>query len=261
MLPESNNASPNPSPCILLVSWEALRNPEYALRQKTKNMTMIFESSDITAAFDVFSLDPMNYGLIAISSKITLPSSFDILRKMRGMNPDIRVLVALEIDGKKEHEKEEEEGCGNGNVRDVESLRNLPFIDKIVDSSITSLTLTNLNKMMMTTTTNPHEKDALLGELTSMGADIEKFQHCTVGQLHDIVTGLRSLIKSSSASSTAINAQSVKSKLPYLSESDKIVLKQLILSKGKTSSLALSKTLQIPLTTLQRKENALRANS
>lgn len=208
---------------VILVPVEALSNVNH---HKRKNGKLIERLAGIKIAFDTFSKNPSRYAIMVISSSIADPLSFDILRQAKEINPRIKVMIAS--------------GAQDGGY---ENLENLPFVDNIVQYSIDSIDLAQIFALLGSN----DEKMVLLAELESLGAEIDKFQQCTVHQLRGIVTGLKDLILRNSTTSEK----------PSLSELDKKILKDLILSKGRISSLTMSKNLDIPLTTLQRKRKKL----
>src|SRR5690606_35312368 len=71
-------------------------------------------------------------------------------------------------------------------------------------------------------------------------------EQCSIVQLRDLVKGLRNLL-----------LKTTSYEKPSFSEADRLILKELILSRGRISSLKLSRKLSIPLTTLQRKRKRL----
>ena len=208
---------------VILVPLEVLRNLNSNKRRDDK---LIEKLDGIKTAFDAISKNPLKYAVMIVSSRIVDPSTLDIIREGKKVNPYLNMMIALDSKG----------------VDDSGTLKNLPFIDQVIHEPIESIDLAQI----LSLTGSQGEKEALLLEMVSLGADADKFRQCSVVQLRDLVKGLRNLVS--------------KTASPYkraLSEADKLILKELILSKGKISSLKLSKKLSIPLTTMQRKRKKL----
>jgi len=103
----------------------------------------------------------------------------------------------------------------------------------------------------------------LLQELRSMGIKTEAFEeNCTLEQLQNLVNGTRWLDRTYSDDA----GQSTKRKIVSddfgpkgyaLTAVDKKMLQTLLASSGRVSSLALSRKLEIPLTTIQRRRKRL----
>jgi hypothetical protein len=110
---------------------------------------------------------------------------------------------------------------------------------------------------------------ALLDQLSSFGFSIDQYEDCTIEQLQDLVRGARWLHRTYDTSSDASeneeeahsgHARDISSKKEnglYFTDVDKKVLKALLDSSGRVSSLSLSRTLEIPLTTVQRRRKRL----
>ncbi|MCI0560998.1 MAG: Lrp/AsnC family transcriptional regulator [Nitrososphaera sp.] len=109
---------------------------------------------------------------------------------------------------------------------------------------------------------------ALLEQLASFGFAVDQYAECTIEQLQDLVRGARWLQRTyenagdSSEGTDDDNSQpsSIDKKREgnvYFTEVDKKVLKSLLDSSGRVSSLALSRKLEIPLTTVQRRRKRL----
>jgi DNA-binding Lrp family transcriptional regulator len=107
----------------------------------------------------------------------------------------------------------------------------------------------------------------LLDQLSSFGFSVDQYEDCTIEQLQDLVRGARWLHRtydtSKEASDDEQNSQNTrdiagkKENGLYFTEVDKKVLKALLDSGGRVSSLSLSRKLEIPLTTVQRRRKRL----
>ncbi len=109
-------------------------------------------------------------------------------------------------------------------------------------------------------------RKTLLEQLASYGFAVDQYSECTIEQLQDLVRGARWLHRTykDTGDSTHIDldihpASSVEKRGGNLcfTEVDKKVLRSLLDSSGKVSSLALSRKLEIPLTTVQRRRKRL----
>jgi DNA-binding Lrp family transcriptional regulator len=109
---------------------------------------------------------------------------------------------------------------------------------------------------------------ALLEQLASFGFSVDQYSDCTIEQLQDLVRGAKWLHRTydgSAASSEEEEDDSAaspsiavkKESGLYFTEVDKKVLKSLLDSSGRVSSLSLSRKLEIPLTTVQRRRKRL----
>lgn len=114
---------------------------------------------------------------------------------------------------------------------------------------------------------NQNSRIALLEQLESFGFAVDQYSECTIEQLQDLVKGAKWLQRTyeNTPNSTDENGNSAQSRSIegkkdgkfYFSEVDKKVLKSLLGSSGRVSSLALSRKLDIPLTTVQRRRKRL----
>ncbi len=191
---------------------------------KRKGGRQLEKLSDVKVTLDVISQNPSRYAMMVVSSRVVDPPALDMIRQVKKVNPHIKVLIALD------------------NRDDSKTLQGVPFIDNILPRSIESLDLS----LILPLADRHSEKATLLSELSSLGAEPDNFQQCTIEQLRGLVAGLRNLIIRNGAPERS-----------SLSGTDKKILEELLLSKGKTSSPTLSKKLHIPLTTLQRKRKRL----
>lgn len=109
-------------------------------------------------------------------------------------------------------------------------------------------------------------RKTLLEQLASYGFAVDQYAECTIEQLQDLVRGARWLHRTYKDASDSTNvdpdirpASSIEKRGSNLcfTEVDKKVLRSLLDSSGKVSSLALSRKLEIPLTTVQRRRKRL----
>ena len=109
---------------------------------------------------------------------------------------------------------------------------------------------------------------ALLEQLASFGFSVDQYAECTIEQLQDLVRGAKWLHRTydtaaegeSEEEGDSESAHDIVSKKEhglYFTEVDKKVLKSLLDSSGRVSSLSLSRKLEIPLTTVQRRRKRL----
>ena len=125
-------------------------------------------------------------------------------------------------------------------------------------------------------TTTPNEsfkatsRLSLLEELASLGFKIDQYSECTIEQLQDLVRGAKWLHRTYDGTADSSEdsdeddhtiptriSDSKKESVICFTEVDKKVLKSLLDSSGRVSSLALSRKLGIPLTTVQRRRKRL----
>ncbi len=102
-------------------------------------------------------------------------------------------------------------------------------------------------------------RQAIEEELTKVGVSVELFKSLTVDQLSDLLFGLNKVATAGSdglerkmRDHTKKSGQSI-----VLSQIDKKILKALLEAKGNPSSIGLSKELDIPLSTVQRRRKRL----
>ncbi len=95
----------------------------------------------------------------------------------------------------------------------------------------------------------------LLKELSKLGVVTEAFKSFSIEELSDLVYGLNKMI---STYKHTHKTDKPKSRImPILSQADKKILKSLLVSGGRVSSLRLSRELDIPLSTVQRRRKRL----
>ncbi|MGH9992620.1 MAG: winged helix-turn-helix transcriptional regulator, partial [Nitrososphaera sp.] len=116
---------------------------------------------------------------------------------------------------------------------------------------------------------NENSRIALLEKLASFGFAVDQYAECTIEQLQDLVRGAKWLHRTYDTSVEPVEgaedddcpvSRTVDNKREStlcFTEVDKKVLKSLLDSSGRVSSLALSRKLEIPLTTVQRRRKRL----
>jgi DNA-binding Lrp family transcriptional regulator len=98
-------------------------------------------------------------------------------------------------------------------------------------------------------------RQALLAELESLGINVKSLQSLTVDQLSILLYSLNKIATENSMPRGSRNRSNTGH--PALSAVDKKLLRSLLESKGRVSSLRLSRDLQIPLSTVQRRRKRL----
>jgi DNA-binding Lrp family transcriptional regulator len=110
---------------------------------------------------------------------------------------------------------------------------------------------------------------SLLEQLTSFGFSIDQYTDCTIEQLQDLVRGAKWLRRTYDTTGESSESEddgdselshdivSKKEHGLYFTEVDKKVMKALLDSSGRVSSLSISRKLEIPLTTVQRRRKRL----
>lgn len=96
----------------------------------------------------------------------------------------------------------------------------------------------------------------LLEELSKLGVTTDAFKSFTIEELSDLLYGLNKVI-GSSRQAPKTNKVAKSNILPVLSQADKKILKSLLASSGRVSSLKLSRELDIPLSTIQRRRKRI----
>jgi len=96
----------------------------------------------------------------------------------------------------------------------------------------------------------------LLEELSKLGVDTEAFKSFSIEELSDLLYGLNKVINMHRHAQKA-DRPAKKGLAPVLSLADRKILKSLLASGGRVSSLKLSRELDIPLSTVQRRRKRL----
>jgi DNA-binding Lrp family transcriptional regulator len=105
-------------------------------------------------------------------------------------------------------------------------------------------------------------REEILAELETLGIDVERFDSLPNMILAEILASLKDIVNAhaSRRGRPAKRATESIDSPPILSSTDKKILKALLTSNGSISSLTLSKNLDIPLSTVQRRRKRLEAN-
>lgn len=105
-------------------------------------------------------------------------------------------------------------------------------------------------------------RDELLAELETFGINITTLDSLPTMVLVDILASFKEMMNAPAhrASRSLRNGSDSYGSSPVLSKTDRKILKTLLTSKGNVSSLTLSKNLDIPLSTVQRRRKRLEAN-
>lgn len=105
-------------------------------------------------------------------------------------------------------------------------------------------------------------RDDVLAELEGFGIDVTAFESLPTMIITDILTSLKGIMNAPPTRKGRASRSGSESHEgpPILSETDKKILKTLLTSNGNASSLTLSKNLDIPLSTVQRRRKRLEAN-
>ncbi|HXG08120.1 MAG TPA: Lrp/AsnC family transcriptional regulator [Nitrososphaera sp.] len=96
----------------------------------------------------------------------------------------------------------------------------------------------------------------LLQELSKLGVDTGAFNSFSIEELSDLLYGLNKVINTYRHAQKA-DRPTKKGITPVLSLADRKILKSLLASGGRVSSLKLSRELDIPLSTVQRRRKRL----
>jgi DNA-binding Lrp family transcriptional regulator len=97
-----------------------------------------------------------------------------------------------------------------------------------------------------------HSRIKLMKEMELLGINTSALESLTIGQLSDLLFGLNRM-----ADTRASKLKPDEKSKVFLSSTDKKMLTALLHSNGEISSLALSRQLKIPLTTVQRRRKRL----
>ncbi len=101
---------------------------------------------------------------------------------------------------------------------------------------------------------NGSDREATKKQLKTLGFNAEMFEDATDIQLQHLLKGTLRLLNEYESKMGGISSNKDRN---LLTEVDKKMLRSLLLSKGRVSSLALSRKLEIPLTTVQRRRKRL----
>jgi DNA-binding Lrp family transcriptional regulator len=105
----------------------------------------------------------------------------------------------------------------------------------------------------------PLSRHDILAELQMLGVKTEAFGSLSIEDLRDLLEGLQAIIESKPTPKRG-RPKSTGEFVPILSQSDKKILSMLIKSAGRVSTLQLSRELDLPLSTVQRRRVRLEKN-
>lgn len=131
------------------------------------------------------------------------------------------------------------------------------------NSGLITSSVQNENRLLHADTKeNMSPREEILAELEALGMDVEPFDSLPNMILADILASLKDIVNAHSIrrGRPSKRATDVSDGPPLLSNTDKKILKALLTSNGSISSLTLSKNLDIPLSTVQRRRKRLEAN-
>ena len=103
--------------------------------------------------------------------------------------------------------------------------------------------------------TSRHE---ILNEFEDLGVNPNSLNPLSIDELVTLLSSIKNM--AATPPSKANKSKSKGESEPLLSKSDKTILRRLISSSGFTSSLVLSRELEIPMTTVQRRRKRLESN-
>ena len=105
----------------------------------------------------------------------------------------------------------------------------------------------------------PVSRHDIIAELQMLGVKTEAFGSLSMQDLRDLLEGLRAIIESKPVPKRG-RPKNTGEFVPILSQSDKKILPMLIKSAGRVSTLQLSRELDLPLSTVQRRRTRLEKN-
>lgn len=108
-------------------------------------------------------------------------------------------------------------------------------------------------------TKKPISRRDVLAELQMLGVNTDSFEQMSIEALQDLLMGIKGIIDSRLVPKRG-RPKSTGEFVPVFSQSDKKILQQLVGSSGRVSTLALSRQLDIPMSTIQRRRIRLEKN-
>jgi DNA-binding Lrp family transcriptional regulator len=110
-------------------------------------------------------------------------------------------------------------------------------------------------------TREPVSRRDVLAELQMLGVNTESFGSMSIEALNDLLTGIKAIVQNKPAAAAKRGRpRSTGEFVPVFSRSDKKILQQLVASSGRVSTLSLSRQLDIPMSTIQRRRVRLEKN-
>lgn len=100
-------------------------------------------------------------------------------------------------------------------------------------------------------------RNGILRELQALGVETEALDALSIEDLGSLSSSLRELLASRVDRRKPGRPRYDHSSVPILSHSDRIILQRLVESEGHVSSLSISRELDIPLSTIQRRRKRL----
>ena len=117
--------------------------------------------------------------------------------------------------------------------------------------------ITEFGPDVTSTKSDGESRPSIIAEMKKLGINTDVLGPLTNAQLSDLLYGMNKLTILNKQCSSAAKGNSTTDTASLLSSIDKKLLKELIVSKGSVSMVALSRTLQVPLTTLQRRRKRI----
>lgn len=105
----------------------------------------------------------------------------------------------------------------------------------------------------------PVTRNDILAELQMMGVNTDSFDSMSIDALQLLLDGIHTIIQTHSTTKRG-RPKSTGEFIPIFSKSDKKIISQLLASFGRVSSLSLSRQLDTPLSTIQRRRVRLEKN-
>lgn len=105
--------------------------------------------------------------------------------------------------------------------------------------------------------TSYHTRLEILQELGNLGLNVSNLDALPVDELRNMLTNIYDLLQVNQRGISSLGRNGIP--LPFLSNTDKKVIETLLATEGFASSKDLSKQLNIPLSTLQRRRKKLEA--
>src|SRR5574341_798413 len=106
----------------------------------------------------------------------------------------------------------------------------------------------------------PKSRHGILQELQGYGINVGALESMSMEALEELLMGVRAMVSAHASQNKRGRPKGNGGLVPIFSNSDKKILHRLMDSTGNVSSLVLSRELDIPLTTVQRRKNRLEAN-
>lgn len=102
----------------------------------------------------------------------------------------------------------------------------------------------------------PLSRHDVLSQLQMLGVNAEAFKSMSIDALNELLMGVQAIVDARPTPKRG-RPKSTGEFIPIFSQSDKKILQRLITSNGRVSSLSLSRQLDIPLSTIQRRRSRL----